>query len=269
MGNLRRYGSKPFRIAVIHGGPGAPGEMAPVALELASFTGVLEPLQTASSIEGQVRELHDVIEKNGDSPVILVGWSWGAWLGFIFAARYPLLTGKLILIGSGPFEEKYAAGIMPARLCRLNEDERAEVCSLIETMAESTAKDKDTLMARFGALIDKADSYDLLPHRSEFLAYQHDINHRVGQEAGKLRDSGELLRMGRKIRCPVVAIHGDYDPHPAEGVREPLSRVLKDFRFILINNCGHHPWVERKAKEKFYKVLKEEIRLSPSPPHPS
>ena len=31
--------------------------------------------------------------------------------------------------------------------------------------------------------------------------------------------------MGRKIKCPVVAIHGDYDPHLAEGVREPLSRV--------------------------------------------
>ena len=47
MKNPRLYGSAPFNIAVIHGGPGAPGEMAPVARELSSLRGVLEPLQTA------------------------------------------------------------------------------------------------------------------------------------------------------------------------------------------------------------------------------
>ena len=31
MKNLRKYGKPPFNVAVIHGGPGVPGEMAPVA----------------------------------------------------------------------------------------------------------------------------------------------------------------------------------------------------------------------------------------------
>jgi hypothetical protein len=53
MKNLRIYGKKPFNIAVIHGGPGAPGEIAAVARELSSITGVLEPLQTATSLKGQ------------------------------------------------------------------------------------------------------------------------------------------------------------------------------------------------------------------------
>ncbi len=61
MPNLRKYGNKPFKLAVIHGGPGAPGEMAPVARELSSIMGVLEPLQTATSLEGQVQELHNVL----------------------------------------------------------------------------------------------------------------------------------------------------------------------------------------------------------------
>ena len=30
MKNLRKYEKSPFNVAVIHGGPGAPGEMAPV-----------------------------------------------------------------------------------------------------------------------------------------------------------------------------------------------------------------------------------------------
>jgi len=44
MDTLRKYGKEPFSIAVIHGGPGAGGEMAPVARELSSHWGVLEPI---------------------------------------------------------------------------------------------------------------------------------------------------------------------------------------------------------------------------------
>ncbi len=87
--NPRIYGPPPYRIAVIHGGPGAGGEMAPVARELASVGGVLEPLQTAVSLEGQVQELQSIVTDHGRSPVTLIGYSWGAWLAFIVAARYP------------------------------------------------------------------------------------------------------------------------------------------------------------------------------------
>jgi len=59
--------------------------------------------------------------------------------------------------------------------------------------------------------------------------------------------------------CPVVAIHGDFDPHPAEGVKIPLGVSLKDFKFVLLPKCGHHPWLEKYAKDRFYSVLNEEI----------
>ena len=68
----------------------------------------------------------------------------------------------------------------------------------------------------------------------------------------------KLLEMGKQIRCPVVAIHGDYDPHPAEGVQKPLSAFMKNFRFIMLKHCGHKPWVEREAKEQFFRILKNE-----------
>ncbi|MCG7853028.1 MAG: alpha/beta hydrolase, partial [Methanosarcinaceae archaeon] len=86
---MRKYGSAPFSVAVIHGGPGAAGEMAPVARELAPVCGTLEPLQTSASIDGQVRELQTILKTHGDIPVILVGHSWGAWLSFIFTSRHP------------------------------------------------------------------------------------------------------------------------------------------------------------------------------------
>jgi pimeloyl-ACP methyl ester carboxylesterase len=68
------------------------------------------------------------------------------------------------------------------------------------------------------------------------------------------------LELGKKVDCPVVAIHGDYDLHLAEGVEKPLSVVLEGFKFILLENCGHKPWIERQARDKFYNVLREELR---------
>ncbi|MFC1848302.1 alpha/beta fold hydrolase [Chloroflexota bacterium] len=261
MENLRVYGNRPFEVAVIHGGPGAPGEMAPVARELSSVRGVLEPLQTGTTLEGQVQELKAVLETNGDPPVTLIGFSWGAMLSFILAARYPSLVIRLILIGSGAYEGKYAANIMKTRLDRLSEGERDEALALMETLNDPADTDKNTPFARLGELISRADSYDPLPHDSGILECRYDIYQGVWEQASELRSSGELLRLGEAIRCPVVAIHGDYDPHTPEGIREPLSRTLRDFRFILLEKCGHCPWIERNAREVFYSILEEELPL--------
>jgi pimeloyl-ACP methyl ester carboxylesterase len=81
----------------------------------------------------------------------------------------------------------------------------------------------------------------------------------VWKEANELRTSMKLIGYGKKIQCPVVAIHGDYDPHPFEGVKIPLSKTIKNFKFILLKNCGHYPWYEKLAKDKFYEILKKEL----------
>ena len=127
---------------------------------------------------------------------------------------------------------------------------------LIKTLNDPAIGDKKPPMARLGKLISKADSNDPLPHKSEILECQYDIYQNVWEQARKLRSSGNLLEFGGKIQCPVIAIHGDYDPHPSEGIYEPLSRIVKDFRFILLEKCGHYPWIERSARDKFYNILK-------------
>lgn len=259
MRNIRFYGEKPYTVAVVHGGPGASGEMAPVARELSTVAGILEPLQTVATIEGQVAELRDVLEEHGELPVILIGWSWGAWLGFVLTARYPSFVRKLVLIASGPFEKRYEENIMPTRLNRMTEEQRAELFRITEILNEPSVEDKNTPFARLGEIIIAADSYDPLPHLGEVLESSYDIYNGVWWEATEMRDSGELLALGKKIRCPVVAIHGDYDPRPAEGVGKPLSSVLEDFKLILLENCGHEPWMERYARDEFYKTLKDEL----------
>jgi pimeloyl-ACP methyl ester carboxylesterase len=259
---VRKYGTPPFNVVVIHGGPGAAGEMAPVARELASEHGILEPIQTATSLAGQVEELTEILEAEGDPPLILIGFSWGAWLSFIVAARYPDLVEKLVLVGSGPFQERCVATLHKTRLERFTEEEKGEFDAIIEALSDLGTEDKDRLLARLGTLVSKSDSYDpIVNHNEESddVGSQGHIFQKVWQEAAELRRSGALLQLAACIQCPVVAVHGEYDPHPAEGVRIPLSAALDDFRFILLENCGHKPWIERQASDTFYRVLRREL----------
>jgi len=259
MKNLRKYGKKPFNVAIIHGGPGAPGEIAPIARELSTNIGVLEPLQTKTTIEGQIQELKTILENNGKVSISLVGWSWGAWLSYIFAAKYPSFIKKLIIIGSGPFENKYVKNIMITRLNRLNNAEKIEVNLLVDILNKPSFGNKNKYMERFGKLIFKADSYNPISQENESIEYQYETHEKIWKQADELRNSGKLLKFGNEILCPVLAIHGDYDPHPYKGVQEPLSRVIKDFKFILLERCGHHPWNEIYARDRFFEILKKEV----------
>lgn len=260
MENLRKYGYPPYKVALIHGGPGAAGEMTSVAKEISSNFGVLEPLQTKKTIDLQLTELKEVLEKNIDSPIVLVGYSWGAWLAFIFTAKNPSFVKKLILVSSGPFEAKYAEKIMPTRLSRLSEKEKTELNSLMENLNTKKGKEKDDVFKKAGEIIGKADLYNPISDKED-MEVQSDIYESIWPAADKLRKTGELLSYAKDINIPVVAIHGDYDPHPSEGVEKPLSQTLENFKFILLPKCGHTPWQEKEARENFFKVLWEEIKV--------
>ena len=267
MRNVRTHGSPPFRVALIHGGPGAAGEMAPVAQELAATHGTLEPLQTATSLDGQVEELRTVLEQHAALPVTLLGYSWGAWLSFILAARSPVLVKKLILVSSGPFEERYVRELHATLMARLTADERAQFSAIGSALRDPLTGDSDTLLARLGTLAAKADAYDPLAPAAadaDLIGTQAALYQAVWEEAAALRRSGALLALGRQIRCPVVAIHGEHDPHPAAGVRDPLARTLQDFRITLLERCGHTPWRERQAHERFYRIVHAEIASAAS-----
>ena len=215
--------------------------------------------QAASSIAGLVAELKALLEETAELPITLAGHSWGAWLGFIFAARHPHFVKKLILISSGGFEEKYAAVTQGTRLSRLSDVDRAEANRLLEIFRKPSSTSNNGDFARLGALFSRAGAYDPLPEEPLAVDFSLDVYKQVWKEATELRRSGKLLDLGKKIRAPVVAIHGEYDAHSFEGVKMPLSTVLKDFRFILLAKCGHKPWIERQARDRFFALLEEEL----------
>ncbi len=250
--SVRRHGEAPFEVAVLHGGPGGAGEVAPLARALAARGfGVLEPLQAARSVEGQVAELHDQIGSHGSERMVVVGWSWGAWLGCLHAARHPGQVRRLILISSGPFDEAAAMGIQDTRLSRLPPEEAAEL---------KAGFSGDVDLPRLLAILHRADGYDPDPTAAGTVDFDPEIFAAVWGEAAAMRRSGALLEQVARIDCPVACFHGDHDPGPAEGVRAPLAACLPEFRFQLLEKCGHTPWIERQAASRFLDLLDAEIR---------
>ena len=250
----RTWGKPPFTIVILHGGPGAAGDVASLASELGFHAGVIEPFQTATTIQAQEDELKVVIEQVAHNPVVLIGHSWGAWLGFIFALHHPELVKKLILVGTPSFEEKYIflmKNIRNERITKLEKDQ-------LDIIIGSLKTNQTESFQKMGKLMSKIDSYDLLPIQDE-VDFRPDIYSSIWAEAEKMRKETLLLRLAAGIKCPVIAIHGDFDPHPWQGIKIPLEERLLEFKFILLDKCGHYPWKEKYAKGLFFEKLKEEL----------
>ncbi len=255
----RTWGEGPFSVVLVHGGPGAPGEMGPVARELSVSRGVLEPFQAAPSVREQVSELAAHVLEHATLPVVLVGHSWGAMLGLLVAAAHPSSVGRLVLIGSGPLDSAYADRIMEARLGRLTKEDRDELLLLLKTLDSPSEPPTPAQFARYGHLVARADSVDPIATEPVGFAPEAALHRQVWDEAAALRASRYFIEQARSITCPVVVIHGASDPHPVHGVVGPLADAGLSPRVHLLEACGHTPWIERQARDCFFALLRHEI----------
>ncbi|MDP5274218.1 alpha/beta fold hydrolase [Chengkuizengella axinellae] len=260
--HIRSYGQDPSRAAVIHGGPGAPGTVAAIARVLSEHIGVLEPIQTKTTLEGQISELFETLKAYADKPITLIGHSWGAWLAYLTALRHPSIVKKLILVGCPPFEQKYVPSLRENRLKRLSNEDAKEFKLIIEELNSPSSTHNKNNYVRLSELVTESDSFDVLNNQQEDqdkVIVKSNEFIPVWKEAAELRKMGLLIEYADQLQCPVAAIHGDHDPHPFEGVKKPLENALDDFHFYLLEKCGHSPWKERFAKDSFYNILKQEI----------
>lgn len=251
---VRLYGKAPYKIVLVHGGPGAIGSLRGFAQELSvlSQIGVVEAIQSKYSIAELIEELYNQINDNCSDKVSLIGHSWGAWLVALFAEKYPELIERIILIGSGPLEDKYVSEIGARRFENLSEEDG----EILQRLIHNQATDED--MEKIPKVLEKSDNYCLENkdlHRVDKTDSQmHNI---IWEEAAKLRTNGELLASFKQIKSKIVLIQGETDPHPARGIVIPLQENGVECETYILEKCGHSPFMEKYAKENFYKILLE------------
>ena len=182
-------------------------------------------------------------------------------LALFLASRYPKLVNKLILVGSAVFDATNSAKIEAVRLERLDDKAHSRLDEIKAALFNAGPKERGELFAEWGSLFSGTDKYDPIDAQDETLEVQHNIFQKVWPEFMELRDTpGHLKNEFSKIKIPTVVIHGDYDPHPIEGIKLFLVECISDIRFHLLAKCGHYPWLERHARDKFYEILRNEVK---------
>ncbi len=250
------HGSSGPWVVVLHGGPGTPGQMAPVARRLAAACRVLEPHQRGSGGEAltvarHVADLDALVEKHcrGQKPA-LVGSSWGAMLALAYAAAHPDHAGPLVLIGCGTFDL-----LSRARMREIIEERMDDVLrERLERLPEEIP-DPDRRFEAMGDLIlplyaYDADASELEGERCDWRAHQETWNDMLRRQ-----EAGDYPAAFAAIESPVLMLHGAFDPHPGRMIQASLEPYLAELEYKEWERCGHYPWAERAVREDFYSVL--------------
>lgn len=253
---VRLYGEEPYKVVLVHGGPGAIGSLKGFARELneTAKIGVVEAIQSKYSIPELIEELYEQIKDNCSEVVTLVGHSWGAWLVALFAEKYPELVENVILVGCAPLEDKYVSEIGEHRFANLTGEESA----IYERLINNKATDED--MKRISRVFQKSDNYCLQDgelHKADKV--DSEMHNTIWSEAAGLRTSGKILDSFRRIKCKLYLIQGATDPHPVNGITVPLQEIGVACETYVLDKCGHSPFMERYAKDEFYKILHQII----------
>jgi len=255
---VRHYGQAGPRLGVLHGGPGAPGALAPLARTLSSSFRVFEPLQRGSgplplSVSVHVTDLAQVAPER----MFWLGHSWGAMLALSFAARHPELVRAIAIVGCGTYDaatrtiyrERMQERLQALGLSAREKSVRARLASTTDTA------ERARLRAELGHIAADAMTVDAL-EPSWLEGVDALSNQQTWDDAMRLQREGVEPAAFRAIAAPVFMLHGDDDPHPGEQTRALLQRVIPQLEYVRFPRCGHEPWRERHAREPFLQTLR-------------
>jgi pimeloyl-ACP methyl ester carboxylesterase len=253
---VKHYGPDGRSVVVVHGGPGVPGCAGPLAEALADPLHVLEPWQRMSSdvpltVAQHIEDLAHVISQKatGERPA-LVGESWGAMLALAFASTYPDQVSALALVGCGTFDPKARARLQSKLEERTTEELQAQLEEL-----ETLDLDENERIAKEHALSDSIYTYsravsgpgaelDLKGHTETW------------SDMIRLQEAAVYPAAFTAITCPVLMLHGSYDPHPGGLIRDGLQNFIPHLEYTEFDRCGHSPWIEEHARDRFLSNLR-------------
>ena len=253
---IRTYGRSGPAVIVLHGGPGAPGQAAPVARALGQRFRAIEPFQRGSggdplTVAQHVEDLRELIDARcADERPALVGSSWGAMLALAYACVHPKRAGPLVLVGCGTFDEASRARMREI----LSERTDAALRARLERL-RIEIEDPDERLRAMAELVLPLYAFDPLSDDLELEACDASAHQETWDDMLRLQEQGVFPAAFEAIETPVLMLHGRYDPHPGAAIRESLAPFLPQLEVREWERCGHYPWIEREVREEFFAVL--------------
>jgi pimeloyl-ACP methyl ester carboxylesterase len=184
------------------------------------------PIHMAQLLDGLDRVMSGL---PADEPVILVGNSMGAWLGFLYAVDHPERVARLVAVNGGP-------------LLNLNPNG-------VNLFPKSRDDARETMQALMGPSSPAIPGYvldDIVRRTSGGPAA------RFASTAGEF---GPYLLDGRlgEVTVPVELVWGDADRLMTLDYAERLAAGLPRARLHIVEGCGHVP--QRECPVAFLDAL--------------
>ena len=262
---FRVWGQGSRTVVLVHGGPAAPGTMAPVAYGLAEEYRVIEAFQRGSGAGGEltvghhVADLHALVVGQCDNcPTALVGHSWGAMLALAFAAEHPEMNLPLVLVGCGTFDPVARAEFNRRRQERHTPEMRSRELALERDQSLSEGE----RMSRRGAIADEVYTFSRRqagagePSDDLIGPFDLEAHRQTWDDELRLQSQGLHPAAFAKITAAVLMIHGREDPHPGTMIRDSLLAHVPQLEYLELPQCGHSPWNEQFARDDFFLELR-------------
>lgn len=257
--HVRYYGTSGAPVLILHGGPAAVGDVAPVARGLSASFRTAEPWQRGSgreplTVARHIADLHELVSDRYDATApALVGHSWGAMLALCYAAEHPGNTGPIVLVGCGTFDQAARRRLQETIEGRMDDDLRDR----LTRVSIDGADPADEFVRGFKLTRHLYDFDPIEPYadKDEFEPFDIQAHHETWNDMAKLQDDGTYPGAFAAIRSPVLMLHGQYDPHPGEMIRDSLLPYIPHLEYHDWPRCGHSPWIERAARVAFFSVI--------------
>ncbi len=177
-------------------------------------------------------------------------------LALAYAAAHPGSVSSLVLIGCGTFDKAARERLVTIRRERMGDDLRRREACLSEEYPEPNER-----LKAMGQLFQLIDSFELIPHDDEIATCDARAHEETWSDMLRLQDEGVYPAAFGAIHAPILMLHGSEDPHPGQMTRANLVSHLPQLEYREWARCGHYPWLEAAAREAFYVVLCEWLKL--------
>lgn len=252
-----KYGRPGARkLLVLHGGPGADHRyLLPQMLHLGEKHDLLFYDQRGGgrsradaripiTWKTHVEDLGAIVEEFGLVPLSIVGYSWGAMLGLLYAIEqrvnpHLLAPERMALISPGPLTREYRRQF-EAEFARRQQS--PELQRMRDELAASGLREKDPEAHRQRAFELGVAGYFSDPRRATDLTPFRVVG-RIQESVWESLGDFDLISDLQGIKIPSIIVSGRDDPIPLASSSEAASALGTSL--VVLDECGHVPYVEQ------------------------
>lgn len=199
------------------------------------------------NIETFVNDLDAIRKAFHFDKTSILGHSWGGYLAMEYAIAHPESIDKLVLANSMPASsDSEGLALFVEEWTRRMAPFQKEVAE-IQQSKEFHEGDPDTVehyyRIIFGTYCYLPEKADLLNLRMTRTAAVNGTKVYACLSKNFFSKDYDLHPELRKLKVSTLVLHGDADPIPAATAKS-INNSISNSRYILMENCGHFPYVE-------------------------